>query len=350
MRENVSILGSTGSVGRQALSVAESLGLTITALAAGKDGKLLEEQARKFRPACAALADEAAAADLKVRLADTDVKVLGGEEGVMEAAAMPCEMSLAAITGLAGLRPVLASMEAGNPLALANKESLVCGGHLIRKIAREKKIPVMPVDSEHSAIFQCFAQSKLSRPARRIILTASGGPFFGKTRRELVNVTPEQALNHPTWSMGDKITIDSATMMNKGLEIIEAMWLFGLPLDKIDIIVHRESIIHSMVEFSDGSVLAQMGLPDMRLPIQLAFTWPERSGLNGMGILNFAKLGAITFYEPDESVFSCLKLARRAVRSHNCVVLNGANEQAVELFLKGGQPEIPVLCRPQFRR
>ena len=334
MRRKISVLGSTGSVGVNALEVAGSLSLEIAALVAGSNIKLLEEQARRFRPQVAAVFDETLAGQLKTALADTPVRVLGGEQGVIEAASLACEMSISAISGLAGLRPTLAAMEAGNAIGLANKESLVCGGNLISKLASERRISIIPVDSEHSAIFQCLAGNRRDRPAERLILTASGGPFFGFSREQLERVTLQDALKHPTWSMGKKITIDSATMMNKGLEIIEAAYLFEMSEDKIDIIVHRESIIHSMVEFSDGAVLAQLGVPDMKLPIQLAVTWPERAQIADSKRLNFEELGALSFHKPDYETFPCLSYARRALRTGSCVVLNAANEVAVGLFLK----------------
>ena len=334
MRRKISVLGSTGSVGVNALEVAGSLSLEIVALVAGSNIKLLEEQARRFRPQVAAVFDETLAGQLKTALADTPVRVLGGKQGVIEAASLACEMSISAISGLAGLRPTLAAMEAGNAIGLANKESLVCGGNLISKLASERRISIIPVDSEHSAIFQCLAGNRRDRPAERLILTASGGPFFGFSREQLERVTLQDALKHPTWSMGKKITIDSATMMNKGVEIIEAAYLFEMSEDKIDIIVHRESIVHSMVEFSDGAVLAQLGVPDMKLPIQLAVTWPERAQIADSKRLNFEELGALSFHKPDYETFPCLSYARRALRTGSCVVLNAANEVAVGLFLK----------------
>ena len=270
----LSLLGATGSIGRQTLDVAEHLGLGVCALAAGKRVRELEEAARRFRPRLAVLYDEAAAAELRIRLADTETKVLSGMGGLLEAASMEeADTVLAAMSGAVGLFPALRALEAGKKLALANKETLVCAGNLVTALAKKKGLPLLPVDSEHSAIFQCLQGGG---EVRRILLTASGGPFRTLSGEALKTVTKEDALKHPNWAMGPKITVDSATLMNKGLEFIEAMWLFDLPPEKIKVLVHPQSVVHSAVEFVDGAVIAQLGTPDMRLPIQLALTWPER--------------------------------------------------------------------------
>lgn len=335
--KKLSILGSTGSIGTQALDVCRQNGYSVAALAAGSNTKLLEQQVRKFSVPVAAVYDEAAYRDLKQRLADTSVKVLAGEQGVCEAAAQDeCDTVLNAIVGIAGLRPTMTAISAGKTLALANKESLVTGGNLVMQAAKERGVSILPVDSEHSAIFQCLEGNNNSDEIFKIILTASGGPFFGKTKEELYKVTKEQALKHPNWDMGAKITIDSATMMNKGLEIIEAAWLFRVNTDQIEVVVHRESVIHSAVEFVDGSVIAQLGVPDMRLPIQYALTYPNR--VKGPSHrLSLTQYGTLTFFEPDYETFRCLGAAKEALAMGGlapCVV-NGANEQAVALFLDG---------------
>ena len=276
--KTIALLGSTGSIGRQSLEVAEALGLTVTALTANRSVELLEAQCRKFRPRLAVCMDPAAAGELKLRLADTGIRVAGGMEGLLEAAALDgTDVVLTAVMGMVGLRPTLAALELGRRVALANKETLVCAGELVMETARRCGGEVVPVDSEHSAIFQCLQGCRDRGEIRRLILTASGGPFFGKKREEQENVTVEQALRHPNWSMGAKITVDSATMMNKGLEVIEAMRLYEMPLEKISVVIHRESIIHSLVEYCDNAILAQLGSADMRLPIQYALTWPERT-------------------------------------------------------------------------
>jgi len=331
----IAILGSTGSIGTQALDVIGRLGCGVTVLTAQSNAKLLENQARKHRPKAVALADEHAAKSLKIALRDTGIPVLSGPEGVAECAAMPCERVLNGIVGIAGLSPSLAALQAGTPLALANKESLVAGGALVTSLAREKGLPILPVDSEHSAVFQCL-QGVPEGALQKIVLTASGGAFYGKTRDELARVDAAGALIHPTWAMGAKITVDSATMMNKGLEAIEAAWLFGLPVDKIDVLVHRQSIVHSLIELADGSVLAQLGPPDMRLPIQYALTYPERLP-SPVPRLDLAVCGALTFEPPDDEAFPALALCREAYRRGGlaCVMLNGANEAANELFREG---------------
>ena len=337
MTEKLSILGSTGSIGTQALDVAEKHGIEIIALTANSSTKLLEEQIRKFKPKVVAMISEEAAADLRVRVADTDTKVLSGIQGVCECARMSdSDTVLNAIVGIAGLLPTLDAIDAGKNIALANKETLVAGGELVMTAAREKGVNIYPVDSEHSAIFQCLQGTPKDRSLKRIILTASGGPFFGKTRAELENVTVEQALNHPNWDMGAKITVDSATMMNKGLEIIEACWLFGVSEDKIKVVVHRESIIHSAVEFDDNAVLAQLGLPDMKIPIQYALTYPKRYP-SPSGELDLASLGVLHFAEPDYDTFDCLSICREAIRRGGLypAAANSANEQANSLFRQG---------------
>lgn len=336
MTQNLSVLGSTGSIGTQTLEVAEKLGISISALTAHSNAVLLEQQARKFRPRLAVLYDEQTAKGLKISLADTDVKVLSGMEGVCAAASIEqADTVLNSVVGMVGLSPTLAAAQAKKNIALANKETLVAGGSLVMESVKNNHVSLYPVDSEHSAIFQCLQGCPDDKALSRIILTASGGPFFGRTRDELQKVTPKEALKHPNWSMGAKITIDSATMMNKGLEIIEASWLFGLPEDKIDVVVHRESIVHSLVEYQDNSVIAQLGVPDMRIPIQYALTYPRRVK-SPVPRLSLAQAGRLTFYEPDSSVFSCMEVCREAIRRGGLApaAVNGANEEAVALFLK----------------
>ena len=331
----LSLLGATGSIGRQTLDVAEHLGLKVCALAAGKRVRELEEAARRFRPRLAVLYDEASAAELRVKLADTETKVLSGMGGLLEAASMEeADTVLAAMSGAVGLQPALRALEAGKKLALANKETLVCAGNLVTALAKEKGLPLLPVDSEHSAIFQCLQGGG---EVRRILLTASGGPFRTLRREELKTVTREDALKHPNWAMGPKITVDSATLMNKGLEFIEAMWLFDLPPEKITVLVHPQSVVHSAVEFVDGAVIAQLGTPDMRLPIQLALTWPERRP-SPAPALDLTKTAPLTFEEPDPERFPCLALAMECaghIGTADCAVMNAANEEAVGAFLRG---------------
>ncbi|MBR4703210.1 MAG: 1-deoxy-D-xylulose-5-phosphate reductoisomerase [Oscillospiraceae bacterium] len=331
----LSILGATGSIGRQTLDVAEGLGLEISALAAGSSAQALETAARRFRPKIAILYDEKAAADLRGRLADTDVKVLSGMEGLLEAASLPqADTVLAAMSGAVGLRPALAAIEAGKKLALANKETLVCAGRLVTAAAEAAGVPLLPVDSEHSAIFQCLqGQGEV----KRILLTASGGPFRNHSAEELKHVTREDALRHPNWSMGPKITVDSATLMNKGLEFIEAMHLFRVPPEKIKVLIHPQSVVHSAVEFADGAVIAQLGSPDMRLPIQLALTWPERKPCPAPA-LDLTKTAPLSFAEPDLERFPCLGLAMDCAKrpeTADGAVMNAANEEAVRAFLEG---------------
>ncbi len=333
---NIALLGSTGSIGRQSLEVMEALNLRPAALTAYKNIDLLEAQARKFKPVLVSLYDEQAAKDLKIRLSDTPVRVEAGPEGLLSAATLKeADTALISVVGIAGLAPTLAAIEAGKRIALANKETLVCAGELVMRSAAQRGVRILPVDSEHSAIFQCLEACHDRTQLKRLILTASGGPFFGKTTQQLQNVSVQDALRHPNWSMGSKITIDSATLMNKGLELIEAMWLFDISPEDITIVVHRESIIHSMVEFCDNAVLAQMGTPDMRLPIQYALTWPDRRPC-AVGALDFSTLEKLTFHQPDRVTFTCLESAMSAAKAGgvHCAVLNGANEAAVELFLR----------------
>ena len=347
MKRTISILGSTGSIGRQTLEVAESCGHRIAALTVNRSVGPAEAQARKFRPELVAAADESAAADLRLRLADTPIRVEGGEGGLLEAANLAsADTVITAVVGIAGLKPTLAAIDAGKRIALANKETLVCAGELVMTRAREKGAEIVPVDSEHSAIFQCLQGCRDRGEVKRLIITASGGPFFGKTKEELAQVTREQALRHPNWSMGDKITIDSATLMNKGLEFIEAMRLYAMPPEKISIVVHRESIIHSLVEFVDGAILAQLGTADMRLPIQYALTWPERAQ-GPTTPLDLLRCPPLTFHQPDLEAFPCLALALDCAKRGGTAtaILNGANEAAVALFLgdKIGFLDIPRL-------
>lgn len=349
MTKSLSILGSTGSIGTQALTVCEKLGIKIAALAANSNIELLEQQARKFKPLAVAVFNEEKAPLLKAALKDTGIKVLSGMEGLCLAASYnECDTVLNAVVGMVGLVPTLTAINAGKNIALANKETLVTGGSLVMKAVKEKGVKLYPVDSEHSAIFQCLQGLPNENALKGLILTASGGPFFGKTKNELENVTIEQALNHPNWSMGPKITVDSATMMNKGLEIIEASWLFNMPQSKIDVVVHRESIIHSLIELNDSSVIAQLGVPDMKIPIQYALTYPERLPCP-VKRLSLADIGSLTFYKPDNEAFECMQICRDALeRGGLCpAAANGANEEAVGLFLSG---KIPFLKIPRLVR
>ena len=334
--KNVIVLGSTGSIGRQTLSVCRNLGYRVTAIAAGSNIELMEQQIREFNPLLAAVADKSKAAELKVRVADTDTKVLSGEDGICEAAVCKQgDIVLSAIVGIAGLRPTAEAIKCKKDIALANKETLVTAGHIIMPMAKEYGVKILPVDSEHSAVFQSLAGNENNK-IKSIILTASGGPLFGYSKEQLRDVTVSQALKHPSWSMGAKITIDSATMMNKGLEIIEAAHLFNIGVDDIQVVIHRESILHAAVEYEDNSVIGQMGAPDMRTAIQYAFTYPKRCA-SEVKRLNFAELGKMTFYAPDDTVFPAMSLCRAAFkRGGNApAVLNGANEAAVGLFLNG---------------
>lgn len=353
MKKHLSILGATGSIGTQTIDILSSIDAEVVALTTNRNIKLLEQQARALHPKLCVAFDETAARDLKIALADTDITVMSGMDGLVAAATHPdCDTVVTAVVGMVGLLPTLAAIDAGKDIALANKETLVCAGGLVMEAARKKGVHILPVDSEHSAIFQCV-QACQGNPLDKIILTASGGPFFGKTAEELRSVTREQALKHPNWSMGAKITTDSATMMNKGLELIEAMWLYDLPQEKIEIVVHRESIIHSLIEFVDGAVLAQLGVPDMRLPIQYALTYPARVPCK-VPRLSLAEVGKMTFYPPDDKAFPAMNLARQAAsRKGNAgAVLNGANEAAVGLFLSDKLPfwRIPELVAQTMER
>lgn len=333
----ISLLGSTGSIGRQSLEVIQACGMKVGALTANSNVARMEEQARQFQPKLAVMMDEQAAADLKVRLADTPVRVAGGLEGLLEAAELPqADTVITAVVGMVGLRPTMAAIREGKRIALANKETLVCAGQLVTEEARDFGAKILPVDSEHSALFQSLQGCKDRGEVKRLILTCSGGPFFGKTRKELEGMTREDALQHPNWSMGAKITVDSATLMNKGLEFIEAMHLYQMPPEKISIVVHRESIIHSLVEYCDNAMIAQMGTPDMRLPIQYALTWPERV-VGPATPLDLCSCGPLTFAQPDTETFQCLALALEAAKTGGTAgaILNGANEAAVALFLEG---------------
>lgn len=346
MVKGLSILGSTGSIGSQALDVCENLKINVAALAANSNSKLMEEQIRRFHPRVAALFDESAAEELAIAVRDTNTKVLKGLSGVLEAVVHPdADTVLTSVVGIAGLLPTMTAIEAGKNIALSNKETLVTAGRLVMEAVRKKGVRLLPVDSEHSAVFQALAGNR-GQDVSKIILTASGGPFRGFSREELKNVSLEQALNHPTWSMGNKITIDSATMMNKGLEIIEAMWMFNMPVSQIDVVIHPQSIVHSMVEYKDGSLIAQLGASDMRIPIQLAFTWPERSD-NPFGRIDFTELTQLTFEKPDFDTFKALKLAYDAAKIGGTMpcAMNAANEVAVELFL---EEKIPFLMIPEL--
>lgn len=330
------ILGSTGSIGTQALDIvrANPDKYKVVALAAGSNVTLLEKQAREFRVETVALFDQSDAQSLKLQLADTKTQVLSGADGVCEAAQYDADIVLNAIVGIAGLRPTLAAIDKGTTIALANKETLVTGGEIVNRRLREKNVTLLPVDSEHSAIFQSL-QGAPNGSLKKILLTASGGPFFNKTRAELENVTVKDALNHPNWSMGAKITIDSATLMNKGLEVIEAVHLFGVPALNIEVLVHRQSILHSAVELSDGAVIAQLGTPDMKLPIQYALTYPERDTC--FEELDLFKVGTLTFERPDYDTFKLLPLCIEAINRGGLypTAINGANEESVKLFLEG---------------
>ena len=337
MTKTIALLGSTGSIGRQTLEVARELGLTVAALTAHTNIDLLEQQARQFRPRLAAVYDPDAARVLRERLSDTDIQVLAGEVGLLTAAtAEEADTLVTAVMGSVGLAPTLAAIRQGKRIALANKETLVCAGELVMAAAAEYGAEIIPVDSEHSAVFQCLQGCRDRGEVRRILLTCSGGPFYGKTSAELERMTAADALHHPNWRMGAKITVDSATLMNKGLEVIEAMRLYGLPLEKVDVLIHRQSVVHSLVEYCDGAVMAQLGTPDMRLPIQLAMTYPERQP-SPVDRLDLTTCGQLTFCHPDLGNFPCLALARDCAKrgGNACAAMNGANEEAVALFLRG---------------
>jgi len=357
MNRTITILGSTGSIGRQTLEVAEHLNIKVRALTANKSVDLLEEQIRLFKPELVAVYDEKAAGKLNERLRNTNVRIVSGMEGQIEAASSSgADIIVTAIAGQAGLEPTLAAVKTGKRIALANKEPLVCAGKEVMQTALKCRAEIIPVDSEHSAIFQCLANENMSlkdnKNVRKIILTASGGPFRGMTKKELEKITPKQALKHPNWNMGKKITIDSATLMNKGLELIEAMHLFSISPDQIEVLIHPESIIHSMVEFADGSTIAQLSNPDMRQPIQYALTYPDRQP-SLTKPLDLTELKALTYEKPDMEAFPCLRLAYEAAKkgTKTCATLNQANEEAVELFLKNeiGFNDIPTFIEKALK-
>ena len=331
----VSILGSTGSIGRQTLDIIDNLNIPVAALTAGSNAERMAQQCRKYQPKLAVMSTEASAEELKAMISDLSTEVMWGEEGLIAAATIgDADCIITAVVGMVGLKPTLAAIRAHKRIGLANKETLVCAGQLVMAEAKKHNAEIIPVDSEHSAIFQCLMGCNDRREVKRILLTCSGGPFYGKTREELGVVTKADALKHPNWKMGAKITIDCATLMNKGLEVIEAMRLYDLPLEQVDVLIHRQSIVHSMVEFTDGAMMAQLGAPDMRLPIQLAMTYPERSA-TPVDFLDLTTCGALTFAHPDMAAFPCLKLARDCAAKGGtaCPAMNGANEEAVTLFL-----------------
>ena len=332
----VSILGSTGSIGRQSLDIIRHLPVKVAALTAGTSVERMAEQCRQFQPELAVMATEDAAASLKSELAGMNIRIAWGEAGLLEAASIDsADCVITAVVGMVGLKPTLAAIRAGKRIGLANKETLVCAGELVMAEAEKYNTEIIPVDSEHSAIFQCLMGCGDRREVSRLILTCSGGPFFGKSREELHTVTKADALRHPNWKMGPKITIDCATLMNKGLEVIEAMRLYHMPLEQVDVVIHRQSIVHSLVEFTDGAVMAQLGAPDMRLPIQLALTYPARTECP-VEKLDLTSCGALTFSKPDLEAFPCLALAYRCAKrgGTSCAVMNGANEEAVALYLR----------------
>ena len=331
----VSILGSTGSIGRQTLDIIDNLHIPVAALTAGTNAERMAQQCRKYRPRLAVMATKEAAQELQNAISDLPTQILWGEEGLLAAATAPdADCVITAVVGMVGLKPTLAAIRAGKRIGLANKETLVCAGELVMAEAKANGTEIIPVDSEHSAIFQCLMGNRRKEEIKRIILTCSGGPFYGMDKAQLGTVTKADALRHPNWKMGAKITIDCATLMNKGLEVIEAMHLYDLPLEQVDVVIHRQSIVHSMVEFTDGAVMAQMGTPDMRLPIQLAMTYPERypSPVDGLDLLT---CGSLTFAQPDTDAFPCLALARHCAKLGGtaCAAMNGANEEAVAMYL-----------------
>ena len=347
MSKTISILGSTGSIGRQTLDVAQQLHLRVAAITAHASVGRMEEQIRQFHPALAVLTDEAAARDLRARVSDTDTTVVGGFAGLIEAATLPqADTVVTAVVGMVGLWPTLAAIGEKKRIALANKETLVCAGELVMAAAEQAGAEIVPVDSEHSAIFQCLQGCADRGEIRRLILTCSGGPFYGMSYDEVGKMTKEDALRHPNWTMGPKITVDCATLMNKGLEVIEAMRLYRLPLEQVSVVIHRQSIVHSLVEYRDGAVLAQLGTPDMRLPIRYAMTYPNR-GENPAEPLDLLSCPPLTFAQPDRTAFPCLRLAEEAAAQGGtaCAILNGANEEAVGLFLADriGFHDIPDL-------
>ena len=335
--KGIALLGSTGSIGTQSLDVCRMHGYRVVCLTANRRVDLMETQIREFRPDLVSMMDPVAADDLRTRVADTGTKVLSGMDGLIECATYSgADTVLNAVVGMVGLQPTLAAIQAKKTLALANKETLVAGGHLVTNTAKAYGVDILPVDSEHSAIFQCLQGSPEKGAVKKLILTASGGPFFGKTLAELENVTAADALKHPNWDMGAKITIDSATMMNKGLEFIDAKWLFDMPIDAIDIVVHRESVVHSAIAYQDNSVIAQLGVPDMRIPIQYALTYPQRlpSPVQELSLVDYGKL---TFYAPDYDTFRCINVCKDAIAAGGLrpAAANGANEESVRLFLNG---------------
>ena len=335
--KGIALLGSTGSIGTQSLDVCRMHGYRVVCLTANRRVDLMETQIREFRPDLVSMMDPVAADDLRTRVADTGTKVLSGMDGLIECATYSgADTVLNAVVGMVGLQPTLAAIQAKKTLALANKETLVAGGHLVTNTAKAYGVDILPGDSEHSAIFQCLQGSPEKGAVKKLILTASGGPFFGKTLAELENVTAADALKHPNWDMGAKITIDSATMMNKGLEFIEAKWLFDMPIDAIDIVVHRESVVHSAIAYQDNSVIAQLGVPDMRIPIQYALTYPQRlpSPVQELSLVDYGKL---TFYAPDYDTFRCINVCKDAIAAGGLrpAAANGANEESVRLFLNG---------------
>lgn len=337
MTNTISILGSTGSIGTQSLDVCRMRGYDVKCLSANSRVDIIEKQVREFKPELVCMMNEESAKQLRIAIADTDTKVVCGMDGLIECATYDgADTVLNSVVGMVGLCPTLEAIKAKKTIALANKETLVAGGHLVTNLAKENGISILPVDSEHSAIFQAMQGSPEKKAVKKIILTASGGPFFGKTLRELENVTPAEALKHPNWDMGAKITIDSATMMNKGLEFIEAKWLFDMPNDDIEIVVHRESVVHSAIVYRDNSVIAQLGVPDMRIPIQYALTYPQRleSPVDELSLCDYGKL---TFFEPDYNTFKCINVCKNAIEMGGLhpAAANGANEESVKLFLNG---------------
>lgn len=335
--KNISILGSTGSIGTQSLDVCRMHGYRVKCLTANTRVDIIEQQVREFKPELVCMMNEKSAGELKTKIADTDTKVVCGMEGLIECATYGgADTVLNSVVGMIGLQPTLEAIKAKKTIALANKETLVAGGHLVTNLAKEYGVSILPVDSEHSAIFQAMQGSPRKEAIKKIILTASGGPFFGKTLKELENVTAADALKHPNWDMGAKITIDSATMMNKGLEFIEAKWLFDMPNDDIEIVVHRESVVHSAIVYQDNSMIAQLGVPDMRIPIQYALTYPEREP-SPVAPLSLADYGKLTFFEPDYETFKCINVCKNAIEMGGLhpAAANGANEESVKLFLGG---------------
>ena len=351
----VSILGSTGSIGRQSLDIISRLpGLQVAALTAGTSVERMAEQCRAFRPALAVMATEEAAKELQTRIEDLPIRVNWGQEGLLEAASLPeADCVITAVVGMVGLKPTLAAIRAGKRIGLANKETLVCAGELVMAEAEKYHAEIVPVDSEHSAIFQCLMGCHDKKEIKRLILTCSGGPFFGMTREQLHSVTKADALKHPNWKMGAKITIDCATLMNKGLEVIEAMRLYRLPVEQVDVVIHRQSIVHSLVEYRDGAMIAQLGTPDMKLPIRYAFTWPHRAPSPDTP-LDLLTCGDLTFRAPDLDAFPCLRIARQCAKAGGtaCAIMNGANEAAVALFLQErvGFNDIPRLVESALSR